>query len=184
MGHTIKFVRLIEVTQMGSYQFGSPSRDRFKGLHDDLGPGEFHALDVDFEFIDKCGTTPCSPEPAIIARIDFKLPGDYIKYSEVVAYNWMITRGVPVYIIECSNPDFVDIHSDEHRFEIRRYHGGDFHDPPDTMQKTVARNLTWQQLFEWERCLREGGPGTFREKYGHRTLGIDDPSSITAWGDD
>jgi len=168
---------------MRSYQFGSPARDTFKGLHDDLGPGEFHALDVDFEFVDKRGKTRCSPEPAIIARIDFKRPGDNVKYSEVVAYNWMLARGVPVYIIECSDPDFADIPADEHRFEIRRYYGGDFHDPPDTVQKTVARDLTWQQLFEWERCFREDGPGAYRRRYGSRVLGIDDPEDLTAYTD-
>jgi hypothetical protein len=168
---------------VSSYQFGSSARDRFKGLHDDLGPDEFHALDVDFEFVDKRGKTRCSPEPAIIARVDFKRPDDRVKYSEVVAYNWMIARGVPVYIIECSNPGFADIRSDEHRFEIRRYYGGDFNDPPHTVQKTVARHLTWRQLFEWERCFRGGGPGTFQERYGLRVLGIDNPSDITAYTD-
>lgn len=163
---------------------GSEARDVFKRLHKQQAPGDFYALDVDLELVSKGGTAHTAPAPSIVARVDFKRPNDGLEFTEVLSYNWMVTRGVPVYIIECVDADFVDKPPEEHRFNIHRYKGGDFAIPVNTVTERVAVGLSWNQLVEWERCLRSGGPGTFREKYGHRTLGIDDPSSITAWGDD
>jgi len=160
---------------------GSEARDVFKRLHKQKAPSDFYALDVDLELVSKGGISHNAPAPNIVARIDFKRPDDGLEFTEVLSYNWMVTRDVPVYIIECTDVDFVKKTPEEHRFNVFRYKGGDFLDPVNTITRRVATGLSWKQLVEWERCLRSGGPGTFREVYGHKTVGVDDPSSISAW---
>lgn len=160
---------------------GSEARDVFKRLHKQQAPSDYYALDVDLELVRKGGTAHTAPAPTIVARVDFKRPDDDLEFSEVLSYNWMAVRGVPVYIIESHDEDFVNKSPDEHRFNVYQYKGGDFERPVNTVTKTVASDLSWNQLVEWERCLHSGGPGTFREVYGHKTLGVDDPSSISAW---
>jgi len=162
---------------------GSEARDLFKRLHKQQAPSDFYALDVDLELVSKGGTAACAPAPEVIARIDFKRPDDSLEFSEVLAYNRMLMQGIPVFIVECAAADFVGKRPANHRFTVHRYCGGDFADPVNTVTKTVGVGLSWGQLVEWERCLRANGPGTFRRKYGHRALGVDDPGSITAWGD-
>lgn len=161
---------------------GSESRDVFKRLHKQQAPSDFYALDIDFELVSKGGTAHAAPKPTIVARVDFKRPDDGLAFTEVLSYNWMVMRDVPVYIVECQDVGFVDKPPDEHRFNVYRYKGGDFEHPVNTVTNTVASGLSWDQLVEWERCLRSGGPGTFQEKYGHRALSVDDPGLITAWG--
>jgi len=160
---------------------GSEARDVFKRLHQQQAPSEFYALDVDFELVSKGGTDYTAPAPSIIARVDFKRPDDELTFTEVLSYNWMITRGVPVYIIESVDVDFVNKPPEAHQFNVYRYRGGDFADPVNTVMNQVAVELSWEQLVEWERCLRHGGPGTFQQRYGCRVLGIDNPESVTAW---
>jgi hypothetical protein len=162
---------------------GSEARDVFKRLHKQQAPGNFYALDVDLELVTKGGTAHTAPAPRIVARIDFKRPDDDLEFSEVLSYNWMMMHSVPVYIIEADTVEFINTIPENHRFNIYRYKGGDFARPVNTVTKTVARGLSWDQLVEWERCLRSDGPGTFQERYGSRTLGINDPGNITAYSD-
>ena len=160
---------------------GSEARDVFKRLHKQQAPSDYYALDVDLELVSKGGTVHTAPAPTIVARVDFKRPDDDLEFSEVLSYNWMAVRGVPVYIVECHDEDFVNKSPDEHRFNVYRYKGGDFERPVNTVTKTVASDLSWNQLVEWERCLRSDGPGAFSKRYGPRALSVDDPADITAW---
>ncbi|AFH21875.1 hypothetical protein OSG_eHP11_00140 [environmental Halophage eHP-11] len=161
---------------------GSEARDVFKRLHQQQAPGEFYALDVDFEFVSKGGTAHNAPAPTIVARVDFKRPNDGLTFTEVVSYNWMLTRGIPVYVVECVDDEFIEKSPENHRFNVYRYKGGDFAKPVNTVLQRVGVELSWGQLVEWERCLRENGPGAFQKRYGYRTLNVDEPSSISAWG--
>jgi|GEM_PF-3826200 len=132
---------------------GSESRDLFKYLHKTLLPGQFYALDSDFELVEKY------PIPFIVARLDFKLKGDIISFSEAIAYNQLVVipepYRIPVYIIEAYHP-FIGVDSCEHRFAIYRYEYADWRpDPPAVRKKLLLEDLTWGQLDEWENALRE-----------------------------
>lgn len=129
---------------------GSSSRDTFKYLHKTELPGSFYALDADLELVAK------KPVPHIVARLDFKLEGDTISFTEVIAYNYFIQMNppIPVYIIEAVGP-FEEALPKDHRFRICRYNGGDYRPTPPTWDMECSRNLYgWEGLGAWERELR------------------------------
>lgn len=130
---------------------GSESRDHFKYLHKQKLDSDCYALDSDLELVAK------NPEPFIVARLDFKLEGDKISFSEVIAYNQLIeaTPVIPVYVIEAQKP-FVDENCDNHTFAVKKYLGGD-HRPypePEYDLQPLYEGLGWEGLNCWERLIR------------------------------
>lgn len=126
-----------EVTRQ---QKGSPSRDLFKRKHKDLSK-KFYACDLDFVFVEK------EPYPDIIAVIDYKKDtDDNITFSEVVAYNALMRRGITVYIVTGD--------AEVGSFIIYRYEGG-HHLKPRWVIKEVFRCDNWQGFSQWEESLRD-----------------------------
>lgn len=133
-------------------QRGSESRDLFKYLHKNLLSSRFYALNSDLELVEKY------PIPFIVARLDFKLEGDTISFSEAIAYNQLVSipepYRIPVYIIEAKRP-FVGAKVTEHRFDVYEYEYADWKpDPPRVKRKLLHQNLTWEELGVWEDQLR------------------------------
>ena len=119
-------------------QTGSPSRDAFKRKHKDLAK-YLYACDVDFVLIDK------EPFPDITAILDYKATNDDITFSEVIAYNGLIKRGLPVYIVQG------DV--DSGQFVISRYLGGN-HRRPIYQLKEICKTSSWKEFENWETRLR------------------------------
>ena len=133
-------------------QKGSESRDLFKYLHKNLLSSKFYALNSDLELVEKY------PIPFIVARLDFKLEGDTISFSEAIAYNQLAGMPepyrIPVYIIEAKRP-FVGADIEMHRFDVYEYEYADWRpDPPRVKRKLLCQNMTWKELGLWENQLR------------------------------
>lgn len=135
-------------------QKGSPSRDHFKWLHKQLLPKDAWAINSDLELVAKY------PRPFIVARLDFKVKGDFISFAEAISYKQLIDlpfpHTVPVYIIETErNFKNDDEPTENHRFTVQHLLDCDYRpNPPTTKVETVAANLTWDGLKEWEMNLR------------------------------
>lgn len=125
---------------------GSPSRDEFKRLHKKLSP-QFYACDIDFVFVEK------EPTADIVLAVDYKAEGDAITFSETIAYNSLIRRGIDVYIVKG------DV--DTGCFQISQYVGGHYGRPrADLLQ--VASTQSWEEFGEWERQKRNEWKQRFR----------------------
>jgi hypothetical protein len=118
---------------------GSPSRDTFKRLHKDLDRSLW-ACDLDFVLVEK------EPYPDIVAVLDYKQKNDAITFTEVIAYNALSQRGIPVYVVQGDAETGV--------FEISKYQGG-HHRVPRYELKEVYATKSWEDFGEWERLLRE-----------------------------
>jgi 2-oxoglutarate dehydrogenase complex dehydrogenase (E1) component-like enzyme len=129
-------------------QQGSPTRDLFKRKHKDLHKSLF-ACDLDFVFVEKV------PIPDIVAAIDYKTRNDNVTFSEVIAYNALVRRGIPVFVVTG------DAESGE--FTIRRFAGGHHRKPIvryfEPAQKQVSN---WREFEAWEVSLRE----EYRARFG------------------
>lgn len=119
-------------------QTGSSSRDDFKQRHKRLDK-TLYACDLDFVLIAK------TPVPDIVAAIDYKQHGDGISFSEVIAYNSLIRRGIPVFIVsgEAASGAFI----------IHEYLGG-HHGKPTSRLSEICRTSGWSEFEEWELTLR------------------------------
>jgi hypothetical protein len=120
-------------------QKGSPSRDTFKRMHKELSK-TFWACDLDFVLVDKL------PVPDIVAVLDYKQSDDDITFSEVIAYNALMGRGLPVYVVVGD--------AEAGSFIIYHYRGGNHRKPRVDMQE-VRRTENWQQFAEWEQSVRQ-----------------------------
>lgn len=120
---------------------GSPSRDAFKHWHK-TGPKDAQGMDMDFAFTEKV-------PPGVVALTDYKrdIERDRITFAEVIAYNFFLSLGIPVYIIESECLE---------RFNVYRYLGGDWRPYPDPTWKKecVLRNGTATDYWRWEMALR------------------------------
>lgn len=119
-------------------QKGSPSRDTFKRKHKDLDK-TLWACDLDFVLVDK------SPVPDIVAVLDYKQADDNITFSEVIAYNALMGRGLPVYVVVGD--------AEVGAFIIYHYRGGN-HKKPRCDMAEVCRTADWQEFADWEKTLR------------------------------
>ena len=128
-------------------QEGSPTRDRFKLRHKQLA-SDLYACDLDFVLVIR------DPSPDVLAVLDFKTAKDKVGFSETIAYNAMIRRGIPVYIVQ-GDPE-------SGKFEILQYIGG-HHRQPRQELKQVATTEDWQQFEQWERSLRQVYIHTFKQ---------------------
>lgn len=121
-------------------QMGSPSRDAFKQRHKQLR-GDLYGCDIDFVLVEK------TPVPDIIAALDYKVEGDDVSFAEVIAYNGLIMRGIPVYIVTG------DAMTGE--FRIDRYTGGNHKPkPPEYHLEFVQNTTSWSDFEKWETLLR------------------------------
>jgi hypothetical protein len=132
---------------------GSDSRDLFKYLHKNLLSEKFYALDSDLELIEK------EPVPFIVARLDFKLQGDLVSFTEAIAYNWLVEvpqpYRIPVYLIVAERL-FQYRKPEDHRFTIYEFKHADWRrDPPFVEKNLLLENITWQELGLWEAQLRK-----------------------------
>lgn len=118
---------------------GSPSRDAFKRMHKELGP-DLYACDLDFVLIEKV------PTPDIIAALDYKQDGDTVSFAEVIVYNALIRRGIPVFIVK--GP------VETCEFAIGQYRGG-HHGKPRYRVDLVHETASKEEFEKWERSLRE-----------------------------
>lgn len=113
-------------------------------------PGNFYAINSDLELVSKY------PFPHIVARLDFKVAGDSISFAEAIAYNELVNRGIPVYIIEAEDPEFINKQATEHRFSVYRYLYADpLPDPPLVKRTLELKSATWAELARWEALLRK-----------------------------
>jgi hypothetical protein len=120
---------------------GSQSRDFFKLQHKQhLGPS-LYAFDLDLCLVEK------DPFPGIVAAIDYKFGlWDEITFAEVIGYNGLISRGIPVFIV-CGD-------SNLGRFDIHEYRGG-HHSKPECNVPWVCSVQSWLEFEQWERELRK-----------------------------
>ena len=125
---------------------GSESRDVFKRHHKDLSQA-LYACDLDFVLLAK------EPVPDIVAAIDYKSDDDEIRFSEVIAYNALVRRGIQVFIVQ-GDPE-------TGAFQISRYEGG-HHRKPRYTTTAVATTKNWNEFEAWEFALRH----QFGERYG------------------
>jgi hypothetical protein len=129
-------------------QCGSPSRDRFKRCHKEIG-ASFYALDLDLVLIEKY------PAPGgIVAVIDYKNasgpddPYDQISFAEAVGYNDVLKMGIGVYLVYGRDPE-------SFCFNIYRYLGGNPKPNPPVCDLRYWRTTTGKQDFaDWERYVR------------------------------
>lgn len=134
---------------------GSESRDVFKRIHRDHGKARpwFYACDIDFCLVAK------EPQPHIVAVIDYKEPGDDISFTEVIVYNRLIRRGLPVFIVE-GQTSITDTEKDDQSFDILQYQWGNLYSrPAEAFTKTVETGIGWDAFFDWEQEIRD-----FREE--------------------
>lgn len=124
---------------------GSPSRDAFKLNHKKLSRS-FYSCDIDFVWVEKF------PEPDIVAVLDYKAAGDEVTFTEVIAYNAMLKRGLSVYIV------WGDAESGA--FTIYEWLGG-HHERPDKRARKVHETADWQGFEEWQRQVRYDSTSRF-----------------------
>lgn len=120
---------------------GSHSRDAFKFKHKPPRlPGWCYACDVDFALVSKA-------PPGVVAFVDYKVRGEKVLFSEVLAYNELLSIA-PVFIIEG------DYEADG-PFDVLEYEGGDWRpEPPRVNTRSVLRMADWAMLSQWEQTLR------------------------------
>lgn len=118
---------------------GSESRDQFKYLHKKLDK-KFYACDIDFVLVDKYPFR-------IVAFLDYKGRFEKVTFSEVIAYNYLLTIA-PLYIIRSR-----DVETGP--FDIWSYLGGDPQPEPPVIKDELVRQCeSWNDLGEWEHELR------------------------------
>jgi len=119
---------------------GSPSRDAFKQWHKTLFPW-LYACDADFILVNK------NP-PGIVAVLDYKTQKDHVTFSEVLAYNDFVIRGIPVYIVVGCEPF--------QQLEIYLYLGGNSQpEPPQVRLELIASTNTRLEFALWESKIRQ-----------------------------
>jgi len=155
---------------MKAIQLNKMRRDGvFKALHQQLAPSKFYALDGDLTLIEKI------PPAAvyIVAHLEFKMGTENISFAQAVCFNQLVAAPlpwrIPVYIIRARKPfempmpdatelskDYCEYALENHRFDVAEYLYADWKpEPPRTSIATVAENIGWRELIQWEQTLRE-----------------------------
>lgn len=118
---------------------GSPSRDCFKYMHKQTCKDHW-ACDLDFIWVTK------SPQPDIVAALDYKMYGDDVTFTEVIAYNALLMRGISVFIVQgCAETG---------SFNVHRYVGGHHLKPRYTLL-FVRKTDSWGEFHAWEAEIRK-----------------------------
>jgi len=117
------------------------------GGHRPFSP-TFYACDLDFVFLEK------KPYPDIVAVVDYKTERDDVSFSEVIAYNAILKRGIPVYIVQ-GDPE-------TGAFTIFHWRGGHCKLPVTRMCE-VHRTADWKEFEAWESGLRNRYKDRYKE---------------------
>lgn len=121
---------------------GSPARDLFKQAHKLHAPAYCYACDLDFILITK------KPTARIVAFLDYKGMFDDVSFSEVIAYNSLMSIA-PVYIVRGKDPQLGP-------FDIQEYRGGFWQpEPPMVNLKHLYHCDNWNDLVAFELSLRD-----------------------------
>jgi len=141
----------------------------FKALHQQLAPSNFYALDGDLILVEKVPPSTVY----VVAHLEFKMNTEAISFTQAICFNQMVSAPlpwrIPVYIIRAREPfempptdathlshDYCEYALENHRFDIVEYLHADWKpEPPRASVATVAENIGWRELIEWERKLRQ-----------------------------
>jgi hypothetical protein len=140
----------------------------FKALHQQLAPSNFYALDGDLTLVDKL-----VPNAAYtVAHLEFKMSTESISFAQAIFFNQLVSAPlpwrIPVYIIRAREPyempppdateltqEYCERVMESHRFDVEQYLSADWKpEPPSVSILTVAENIGWRELIEWECELR------------------------------
>ena len=147
---------------------GSPINDWFRRWHKDLD-NPYYACDLDLFLYDK----PRGGKARIVAALDMKSPGDDVGFSHVAVYNRLM-KIMPVFIVWLeSDPsigdfyitwrdkermvrlaDIRDTDTEEPRFRVARYLGGDWGPPVFDLRNPGETLHGIQEWKDWEDRLR------------------------------
>jgi hypothetical protein len=155
---------------MKTVQLNKMRRDGvFKALHQRLAPPNYYALDADLILVEKIPPSTVY----VVAHLEFKMDTEPISFTQAVCFNQMTSAPlpwcIPVYIIRAHEPfvvpptdanhlshDYCEYALENHRFDIAEYLHADWKPkPPRVSVATVAKNIKWRELIEWERKLRQ-----------------------------
>ena len=141
----------------------------FKALHQQLAPSNFYALDGDLTLIEKIPPATVY----IVAHLEFKMGTESISFAQAVCFNQLVSAPlpwrIPVYIIrarkpfEMPMPDATELSEDycehalkNHRFDVAEFLHADWKPkPPRVSIATIAENISWSELIQWEQQLRK-----------------------------
>jgi len=141
----------------------------FKALHQQLAPSNFYALDGDLTLIEKIPPATVY----IVAHLEFKMGTENISFAQAVCFNQLVSAPlpwrIPVYIIRAHQPfgmptpdatelseGYCEYALKNHRFDIAEYLYADWKpEPPRVSLATIAENIGWHELIQWEQQLRE-----------------------------
>jgi hypothetical protein len=141
----------------------------FKALHQQLAPSNFYALDGDLTLIEKIPPATVY----IVAHLEFKMGTESISFAQAGCFNQLTSAPppwrIPVYIIrarkpfEMPMPDATELSEDycehalkNHRFDVAEFLHADWKpEPPRVSLATIAENIGWRELIQWEQQLRK-----------------------------
>jgi len=141
----------------------------FKALHQQLAPSNFYALDGDLTLVEKIPPATVY----IVAHLEFKMGTENISFAQAVCFNQLVSAPlpwrIPVYIIrahqpfEMPMPDATELSKDyceyalkNHRFDVAEFLHADWKpEPPRVSTNTIAENIGWSELIQWEQKLRK-----------------------------
>lgn len=141
----------------------------FKMLHQRFAPHRYYALDSDLILVEKIPPDTVFP----VAILEFKIGNETITFTQAIYFNHMVSIpppwNIPVYIIRAHLPfitpppnttvityEYEQLARKQHRFDIYQYQYGDWKpEPPRIQLVTIAENVNWEELVQWEEKLRE-----------------------------
>jgi len=129
-----------------------------------LGVHHAYTCDSDLDLITS------SPFGFIIARLEFKMMHEPLRFSQVISFNHLISIPapwtIPVFIVRCiAPPEFYEENKAEHRFRIEQYKGcSDWRkDEFSYDNEVICESVDWNGYFDWEVSLREWRCREFEE---------------------
>lgn len=129
---------------------GSPTRDVFKFMHKQMCKDHW-GCDLDFIWVMK------SPQPDIVAGLDYKSAGDDVTFTEVIAYNALLLRGISIYIVKGD--------ADSGCFDVYQYMGG-HHSKPCYTLDFICKTSCWEEFHSWQAEIRKAYASRFSSE-GH-----------------
>jgi hypothetical protein len=127
------------VTDGKKFLKGSPSRDIFKFMHKQQCK-EHWGCDLDFIWVMKY------PQPDIVAGLDYKTECDEVTFSEVIAYNALLFRGISIYIVVGD--------AESGCFDVYEYIGG-HHSRPRYTLEFICKTNSWREFHQWQAEIRK-----------------------------
>ena len=127
------------VTDGKKFLKGSPSRDIFKFMHKQQCK-EHWGCDLDFIWVMKY------PQPDIVAGLDYKTECDEVTFSEVIAYNALLFRGISIYIVVGD--------AESGCFDVYEYIGC-HHSRPRYTLEFICKTNSWREFHQWQAEIRK-----------------------------